>query len=318
MKTPWSDIPKPDFDFNVKRLDIQHPLKLFWGVDAQQRPLFVIDTASVAMPPPNTIPHLTGIEIGTSSSEGRGKIVFRLKETTNSELFLSLCLDLVAVSEGLGAEEASVQKIMRRLARWQEFLRAERPRGLTQQEAQGLIGELLFLKDTLAPQFGWSSSIEFWKGPEGAPQDFAVHETAVEIKCQSGVSKRSVQINSIDQLWPQLPCGYLVVQTLATSDTKSKEAVTLNSLVQEIRNAIKESPDEIRERFEGLLLQAGYIQQECYDALAVKLVGSSSFFLAPDFPRISPKNIPYGITGVSFKLDLDACAPFTQEIIFKP
>lgn len=316
MKNPWSDIPKPSYDSNVLRLDIHHPLKLFWGLDEQSKRLFIIDAAYEALPRPKEIPHLTGIEIWTTTHDERGKIVFRLKDTANGELFHSLCLDLINVSERAETEEIAVQKIMRRLARWQEFLRTERTGILTKQEILGLIGELLFLKETLAPRFGWDAAVEFWKGPEGAPQDFAVHETAVEIKCQGGASKRSVQINSVDQLCPQLPQGYLVVQTIATSAHQTKGAMTLNSLIQEIRNVLKEFTHEALERFEGLILQAGYIANEHYDSFTFKLVDSTAFRLSPGFPRISPENIPHGITDVSYQLNLDACAPFTCKITF--
>jgi hypothetical protein len=47
----------------------------------------------------------------------------------------------------------------------------------------GHIGELLFLEDSVATRFGWDAAFGFWKGPEDAPRDFAVHESAVEVKC---------------------------------------------------------------------------------------------------------------------------------------
>ena len=79
-------------------------------------------------------------------------------------------------------------------------------------------------------------AIKSWKGPEKAPQDFALNETAIEIKCQSGSTRATVKISSADQLEPQLPEGYLIVFTLADAD--ENEGFDLNIITKQIRSLI--------------------------------------------------------------------------------
>ena len=46
----------------------------------------------------------------------------------------------------------------------------------------GIIGELLFLKDTMIPTFGVEKAIESWMGPEKTHKDFSFDDKWIEIK----------------------------------------------------------------------------------------------------------------------------------------
>jgi hypothetical protein len=316
MSNPWSGIERPSADFNVRIAVERHPLRLYWGVDSRGRYLFVIDVGEAAMPARGAISDLEGIRIGTAIQHGRGRIVLLLLEMTNWELFKTLCDDLVRASVLMAEEVAAVAVMLRRLQRWQDFLRKARKRVLSLEEIKGLVGELLFLEGPVVDRFGWDTAMEFWKGPEDAPQDFAIHRIAVEVKCQSGASKPSVRITSVEQLNPQLPKGYLVVQTLATAEDGTDGAFTLNSLIARIRSALSGASNAGRERFEGLLFAAGYIDHEFYDTVIFQLVATSSYLIGEGFPRLRPDLIPSGVQKVTYQLELEACAPFAAAIDF--
>ncbi|MDZ4801054.1 MAG: PD-(D/E)XK motif protein [Bryobacteraceae bacterium] len=318
MSNPWSGIEKPASEFNVRLVAEHHPLRLYWGVDSRGRYLFVVDVLEPAMPVRVILPDLEGIRIATAVQGGRGKIVLLLNETPNWELFHALCNDLVRASAGANDEIAAVAVVVRRLQRWQDFLRRARSPILPLEEIKGLLGELLFLLNPVATRFGWDAAIGFWKGPEDAPQDFAIHDTAVEVKCQSGSSKPSVRITSVDQLNPQLPHGFLVVQTLATAETDAEGAFTLNSLTDRIRTGLGDASPAARERFEGLLFSAGYIHHEYYDGLVFQRVATSCYRIVEGFPRLRPGDIPPGIQRVTYQLELEACAPFAAPLEFGP
>jgi hypothetical protein len=316
MSNPWSDIEKPASEFNVRLVAERHPLRLYWGVDSRGRYLFVVDVAEQALPVRGTLPDLEGIKVATALQGGRGKVVLLLNETANWELFHSLCNDLVRASSSAHDEMSASAVVVRRLQRWQDFLRKARSSILPLEEIKGLLGELLFLGAPVAAQFGWDAAIGFWKGPEDAPQDFAIHDTAVEVKCQSGSSKPSVRITSVDQLNPQLPHGFLIVQTLATAEANADGAFTLNSLTDRIRSDLAESSAATRERFEGLLFSAGYLHHEFYDGLVFQRVATSCFRITEGFPRLRPGDIPPGIQRVTYQLELEACAPFASNLEF--
>lgn len=316
MSNPWSGIERPVAEFNVRLAIEHHPLRLYWGVDSRGRYLFVIDVSEAAMPAKGTISDLEGIRIGTAVQHGRGRIVLLLNETANWELFKTLCDDLARASGVMTEEIAAVAVTLRRLQRWQDFLRRARTLVLSIEEIKGLVGELLFLEGPVVERFGWDAAIDFWKGPEDAPQDFAIHRIAVEVKCQSGSSKPSVRITSVEQLNPQLPTGYLVVQTLATAEDGAVGSFTLNSLIARIRGELTFASNATRERFEGLVFSAGYLQHDFYDSLIFQRIATSSYLIGEGFPRLRLDGIPSGIQKVTYQLELEACAPFAATIDF--
>ena len=310
MKNPWDEIEKPDVDFNVKLVGDSHPLRLYWGRDTQGRYLFIYQSAPGVIPDRKSLPKLAGITVAVAFSASDTKLVLILNDTVNWELFHSLCEDLVRATSTTERDAHGSAIFLRRLSRWQEFLKRERSGLLSNEAIKGLIGELLFLSDKVACSYSWQDAVNFWKGPEDAPQDFAVHDTAVEIKCQSGGSKPSVRITSAEQLVPQLPKGFLAVYTIASADTGEKEAFTLNGLVAHIRSKLEAEPETTRERFEDLLFMAQYTTREEYDDQYYMRIALKCYKIAEGFPRVEMSSIPSGIERLSYTLRLESCASF--------
>jgi hypothetical protein len=310
MENPWSTIEKPDNDFNVRLVGGQHPLRLFWGRDTFGRYLFIYATGFANIPEKKVYPNLLGITLNTARDATGGKLVIRLNETANWELFHALCADLVRATSGLQDGPTAGAVIVRRLNRWQELFKKARSGVLPLDSIKGLIGELLFLADRLAPEFGWDEAVSFWKGPEGSPQDFAAHQIAIEIKCQAGSSKPHIRINSAEQLEPQLPEGYLTVFTIAGAKESEDEGFTLNDLVGRIRSELEAKSQSARERFEDLLFMAGYVTTDEYDELRFSVIAVKCFHLQEGFPRIRSSELISGIENVSYTLSLEACAGF--------
>ncbi|MDF7800054.1 PD-(D/E)XK motif protein [Pontiellaceae bacterium B1224] len=313
MNNPWLDIEKPDADFNVRLVGEFHPLQLYWGRDTQGRYLFIYESTIGRVPDKKSLPQLAGMTVAVALSASNAKLVLILNEATNWELFCALCLDLVRATSTIEDEGVAAAIFLRRLTRWQEFLKRERTKLLSKEAIKGLVGELLFLNDKVAPLFGWDDAIKFWKGPEDAPQDFAIHNTAVEIKCQAGGTKPTVRISSVEQLVPQLPVGYLVVYTIATAEQDDPNGFTLNGLVSRIRKELTSASETAREQFEDLLFMAGYLMREEYDEFCFMKVSLRCFRIEGDFPRISTEVILPGIERVSYALKIEACVPFEAK-----
>jgi hypothetical protein len=316
MNNPWAVIERPSTDFNVRLAREHHPLRLYWGMDSHGRYLFILDVSESAVPAKGKIADLEGVRIGTAIQNGRARIFLLLNETANWELFKALCDDIARAGEAMLDEITAVEAAVQRLHRWQDFLRRARRDLLTPEEVKGLVGELLFLEGPIADRFGWDAAIDFWKGPEDAPQDFAIHRLAVEVKCQSGASRPSVRITSLEQLSPQLPVGYLVVQTLATAEQDDAGAFSLNTLIDRIRTRLLSASLAAQERFDGLLFAAGYLPHDSYDGPLFQHVSSDSYRIREGFPRLLPDGIPSGINKVTYQLELEACGPFAEQIDF--
>jgi len=308
MSNPWSNIERPVVDYNVRLVSADHPLKLYWGRDTEGRFLFIYDSTRDNVPEKQKLPELTGIGAGIAFRNESARLVLLLKENENWELFHTLCSDITRATSNIDDGPAAGSTILRRLIRWQDLLKKSKPKTLAIDAIKGLYGELLFLSGKIAPVFGWECAVNFWKGPEGAPQDFAVYQTAVEVKCQAGSTKPHIRVSSLEQLDPQLPEGYLVVYTIATTNPEDGNGSSLNDLVETIRTKIRDEGEASRERFEDLLYQVGYITTDAYEDPKFTAVSIRCFRMGTGFPRITPSCVVPGVHNVSYNVSLEACS----------
>jgi len=317
MNNPWDEINPPSKDVSARRVDHTHSLDLFWARDHLGRYLFIYEFSpeGEAIPKIN-LPDLVGIQTAYIPANGgipRNRLVLLLNEQSNWELFFSLCTDLVQATRQAKTSATAVQTILRRLARWHEFLKKNRSDLLTEEKIKGLIGELLFIKTYLIPVFGAGQAIQFWQGPEGLPQDFNVNSSAIEVKCQSGASSPYVKITSADQLCPQLPEMYLFVVTLGKTTPETEDAINLPGLVSNIRDILQSDASSGIERFNDLLYMIGYIDSDRYLDFSYILAGEKMFQVIEGFPRICANDIHYGIVKLSYNISLSECEPFEKQ-----
>lgn len=316
LNNPWEEIKTPSHDLLYRRIDPEHPLRLLRARDIYGRFLFIYE-----FPPsdyiPDKFPELNGIELHLRGPEkvqsGNCMLLLILKDKKEWQIFLSLCNDLVASTRGLEQDVQATQIILRRLKRWQEFLQRTRSELLPEKEIKGLIGELLFIKKHLIPAFGSGAAIQFWQGPEDAPQDFNVHDCAIEVKCQLGTTTPQVRISSADQLCAQLPEMFLYVVTLGKAEQNMAEAVNLPSLIKEIRSQLETNFPSDFERFNNLLYQTGYLDLEEYEQFNYIPVLEKMFSVNNDFPRICSEDLAPGIERVVYNIKLLECEPFSAS-----
>ncbi len=168
MNNPWRDIVPPQADVAARRIDHTHELDVFYARDALGRCLFVYEHDTPGDDAAAPMPELEGIQTAFHlSPQGRRRLVITLKEEAYLELFAVLCQDIVQATRGHEDAEDALAVILRRLAKWQQFLKVARTGLLSEEVVKGLIGELLVLRDYLIPNVG-ASAVRFWTGPEGA------------------------------------------------------------------------------------------------------------------------------------------------------
>ncbi len=314
MNNPWEDINPPNQDISARRIDHTHSLDMFRGRDHIGRYLFIFEFLPEEQKKLKLmLPELTGIQvlvIPAGSSIAVNRLVLILNERSNWELFLTLCDDLVQTTRQAESTAVAVQIILRRLSRWHDFLSRKRSGLMPEEKIKGLIGELLFIRDRLIPEFGAGPAIRFWQGPEGLPQDFNVGNAAVEVKCQSGAANPYVKITSPDQLCPQLPEMYLYVVILGKAPPDTENAVNLPDLAAQIRNLLyAENSDQI-ERFNDLLYMIGYMESESYRNFSYITAGEKMYHITEGFPRICSSDIHHGIVKLSYHVNLAECTLF--------
>jgi len=314
MSNPWKEIRIPLSNYNVRRVDADHPYDFFWGRDISGDYLFLFQ-CDVGVRFPEKVPKLKGIDIvmPVAGDDGLTRLILQVNNRDDWDIFHSLCLDLLRATVDCSTEESVVAVIVRRLERWHIFLKTNRARILSESEQKGLIGELLFLRDYLLPRFAISEALSFWQGPLDAPQDFCIGETAVEAKCQLGTSKPLIRISSIEQLHTQLERLYLFVVTVGKSSQTADNVINLPILINEIRESIQSSQPSAGDIFEVLLLKAGYMDLEEYNGYFFVVSRSRFYEVTGDFPRLYSENIPQGIANVTMDIMLERCSGFIIE-----
>ena len=313
MANPWENIVPPPSDLSARRIDDSHPLDLYWARDHLGRYLFIYEMPHDDAPATAQMPNLVGVDtlyMTADSGVSAARLVLVLNETGNWELFHALCNDLVRATSASADSRHAVDTIIRRLNRWQEFLRKQRSELLTVEKIRGLIAELMFLKNHLIPAFGAGAAVQFWQGPEGSPQDFNVNVSALEVKCKLASSTPHVTITSADQLCPQLSEMYLFVVTLGNSAHDAPDAITLPGLVTQIRSVLQAENPSVLERFNDLLFLVGYVDSDGYREFSFVLADEKMYRIGEGFPRVCPADIHPGVVRLTYDIRLADCAPF--------
>lgn len=312
---PWSHLKRPEKDLSIRLVDPDHTLDLFWATDNAGDYLFVWRyNALKSKAPKSALPSLSGVILNhIQDKEGAGRYVLRLIGKEDWEIFMTLCSDLVEAMRRAESEVAALEIFLRRMDRWQNFLRRKRPAILSESTIKGLIGELHFLFYRLNPEIGLEAAVNSWGGPFGTPQDFCHGQNAFEVKCQSGGSSPSVRITSAEQLTPQVENLYLYVLTMSQCGEDEEKALTIPALVEKIRNKLIQQSSEALEKFSDALIEIGYIDSPEYDRFCYILVGESTYSVIDGFPRITADMINPVLTRVSYTIPLSACTEYEED-----
>jgi len=304
---PWDTISKPNHSgqINALRIDPEHPLELFRTRDFKGRIGLSIQFKD-AMSLPSVLPRLQGFSVWAGESPTQLRLT--LLAENDWELFLALSEDLARMCATTTDNQRALDAVLSRIERWQRLLARDRSGLLSNQEVRGLFGELTFLRDELLPRYG-AQAIEFWNGPEGSPQDFAIFSTVVEVKTRIGAGPARVRISSPEQLWPSLPLMFLCVYFLSID---APGGMSINELVAEIRSQLSR-PDHLL-AFERRLESVGYLDLPEYETSTLRADRMDTFHVGQGFPSIAPSSVPEGVSHLNYDLSLDHCRPFIAAI----
>jgi hypothetical protein len=297
---PWDSIPVPQADLKLLRVDDAHHHDFSWGRDSSGKLLLLL-----ALPGMDTEElkkrkiELTGIKTDIRGLPEIGQVYFQLTLLTseNTDIFYTLCKDLVEKTRTVPDLSAALHLVYQRLERWRAFLSKASKSLLTRQEVQGLFAELSFLERCLDTKaLTAQAAVEGWQGPLGAPHDFIFGSEAVEIKSVSGSSVDGVRISSERQLTTHLSSLYMHVVFLM-QDIQCRSGLSLNGLVNRIREKLL---GDVLSAFDGRLSDFGYIDIPEYDWPCFAVSQTRTYGIMDSFPRLTPDTIPQGISDVSY------------------
>lgn len=229
---------------------------------------------------------------------------FSLENAELLEYFCTFCQDLLDSTVNLKIDDIAYKTLCSRYFAWKKLFKPHSG-SLSDTEIIGLIGELLFVKEYMIPQWGVSKSLESWMGPERTHKDFSTESEWYEIKAIN-TGKETVRISSIEQLDGNDE-GYLAVYCLEKM-SPSFSGIKLNTLVSELMNTMG-SPIN-RETLLSKLTLYNFDFSPEYDNFVYSKVGFSMYKVTEHFPRLCRCNVPMSISKVQYDIVLSEIEEF--------
>ncbi len=312
MKTnPWNKIEKPYKNLNAILADKYNFLEFFWAKDSIGNFIFLLHT-KLNILQPQKVPKLNGIKISIGQIDKTYQLVLTLTSKEDKDIFYSLCLDLLKSTKNINDESLAIKSILKRLEKWQYFLKSGR-KIIDKKQLKGLIGELYLIKKYLLAEYNSKDVLEFWKAPLQSVQDFELNNMTIEVKTKSSVN--SITISSYEQLFTQLDYLYLFVVTLSESTKNISQSFNIYDMIDEIRELIGLDNLLLIENFDNLLMHYGFVELIEYEDLYFIISFDEFYKVTDNFPKII--DIPNGIEKLNYKINLDTCKKFlVKENIF--
>lgn len=315
MKTnPWDNIENPTTDISINAIlaDTENTLESYWAKDTYGNLIFMFQTKNKTMVEHN-IPKVNGINISIRTIKEHNQLILTLLDNSDKDMFYALCIDLLQSTQKSSNEVLAIKTILKRLEKWQYFLRNNKSI-IDKNQLKGLIGELYLIKKHLLANFNAGDTLNFWKAPLQSVQDFEVDNMTIEVKTKSSVN--SITISSYEQLFTQLDNLYIYVVTINESMKNSKNSFNIISLIDEIGDLIGKDDLLLKDSFNNLLIQYGFMNSPEYEDLYFTIISDEFYIVENNFPRVI--DIPNGIENLTYRINLDTCKEFLiSEDIFK-
>lgn len=314
---PWHDIPTPSKDslVNARRVDPTTQWDLFWAIDSDRNPLLMLEHAQ-GLVRPRRLPKLRGLHVEKLSAEAgpRERILIRLIQREQHDIFLRFCRDIVESTNLATTEDQAVERFLARTWRWHRLLQGGNDNRLGDEAQKGLIGELLVLERHLCPVLGVADAVRCWTGPLDSPHDFEVSRIHVEAKARGPAVPR-VTISSEFQLDSHdADTLFLHVSEVAIATEGTPGAFTLTEVARRTHSTISGDDVLTAEVFEEGLAAVGFDWTHDYSDKLWFVSGESLYQVCEGFPRITPAMFATGVANVRYALSLGECESFRVEI----
>lgn len=315
---PWADIEPPSTaeTLSARRVDADLPWNFFWarGVDGRVLLTLSLDCASA---PTTGMPRLRDIEVtlGHPDELGNQLLAFKLIDSTQQDLFKTLCSDIISAATAMESERQAASVAVMRTWRWHHLLRGGRGSLLSPDEQRGLLGELLVLERLLMPHVDALSAVTAWRGPLGAPKDFEIARVGIEAKARRGGATPYISVGSENQLDESgVDQLYLHVAEFDQAPADSPSGMTVADVVDRIEGSLLSVDPNACTSFEALLSAAGYRKEDDYSNFRWIEGATAIYLITGDFPRIASSELRTGVSNVKYSVSLIECAPFETSV----
>ena len=275
-----------------------HPLE--WRIDTSVLPVAMMLVSDIE-PGEISSTKLIQVKKGKRKSDNRWFLHFALTNERYDEVFAAFCSDMIDNSWDV-LPNKYFNYISNRYELWNELFSKEWMIELHQ--IQGLIGELIALRDVLIPRYGELPALKSWMNSRLGKQDFICKDCWYEVKTILE-DKKSIKISSLEQL-DRTDKGIILIVTLRKSSTESQNGIILRSLSEEMIKSFKE--EKSKKILEQVLSLRGYTDECDKHAFEIKVITEYNF--SPDFPHIKKNDIMDGIIGVTYQISIESIEKF--------
>jgi Putative PD-(D/E)XK family member, (DUF4420) len=304
----------PEAGVTVRRIDPKSRDGLFAGI---RRPggtrMLLLQTATPPRPADGPLIQSRGFITAVKRFSGDAGHLHLFIESAGpsfNEVFGYVAGD---VAEHIFQRPASTQAVtafLGRLDRWKRFFESGGGDGLSEISAQGLLAELMFLRDFAIPESeSPEAAVSSWAVPEPLSKDFQYSHGAVEVKCSVTREHTKVHISGERQLddtgFVSLYLFAVLLEKVATG------GFSLPETVLSVRELLGDAT--ARNVFEEKLLAYGCLDVHFprYERRYI-LQRMRAFKVGKGFPRV-PAVLPDGVGDLNYTVALAACAAFKVD-----
>ena len=309
---PWRDIAAAHASqINARRVTQATPWDLYWAVDAERNVLLILQHRG-KIRRSRRLPELRGLRVEAQPADGGPdeRIVIRLTDPEQRDIFLRFCRDIVEATALAQTEEQAVERFLARTWRWHRLLQGGRDKRLGDDEQRGLIGELVVLERHLLPALEPLDAVRSWTGPLDAPHDFEISRIHVEAKARGSATPR-VLISSEHQLESgNAERLFLHVTEVTTAAEGGQDALTVTDIATRIRVVLAGRDMAAVDIFEERLGAVGFDWTDDYSDKPWVVGHEALYEVREGFPRITPAMVPGGVANVKYMIALPDCEEF--------
>ena len=311
---PWKGISAPPVQaskINARRVTQATPWGLYWAVDADRNVLLILQYGAT-IGRSRRLPKLRGLRVEAQPADSGPdeRIVIRLTDPEQRDIFLRFCRDIVDATVLAQTEEQAVERFLARTWRWHRLLQGGRDKRLGDDEQRGLIGELVVLERHLLPVLGALDAVRCWTGPLDAPHDFEISRIHVEAKARGSATPR-VTISSEHQLESgNADRLFLHVTEVTTAAEGGPDALTVTDIATSIRVVLAGRDMAAVDLFEERLGAVGFDWTDDYSDKSWVVGQGALYEVREGFPRITAAMVPGGVGNVRYMISLPDCEEF--------
>ncbi len=275
-----------DATFNIEEqnwlwVDANHPLRWRWD-NAEKPTILILISKTPGKRFIGTKKVTTAYRLGKSTLS---YYIFKLNGDQYDDIFKMLCHFLIENTRYTSDEEAP-RFVENLFDKWKRF--SEKKQKFSERTIQGLIGELLALKETLIPKYGEIIAVGGWTIENYGKRDFQIENTWYEVKTRL-IGNNEIKISSLEQL-DREDEGHLLVVKLDHTATSSESKISLNSAYQDVLGMLKDNNTMLM--FIEMMCEIGYQPDDDYDEPVYEYVETDMYKVNEEFPRLRAKDLP--------------------------